>query len=188
MSNKMRTIRKLKKDGQQKWRQFPLKPVNSKKCNLRHFQSKFFNGSLKFFLIPNLLTLKRFIDKGMSRMDQPRNDENNRSEAFSNGSIPSMLKKIAIPGVISQILLLLYNMVDRIYLGRLNDGGTACVSLLFCFHFLPIGPCGNRFFPIGESYPEIILPILFQIAYDYLFLQVFDPDLFFPCVFKLGIT
>lgn len=39
---------------------------------------------------------------------------------------------MAIPGVISQILLLLYNMVDRIYLGRLNDGGTALLAVGLC--------------------------------------------------------
>ena len=43
-----------------------------------------------------------------------------------------MLRKMAIPGVISQILLLLYNMVDRIYLGRLNDGGTALLAVGLC--------------------------------------------------------
>ncbi len=42
---------------------------------------------------------------------------------------------MAIPGVISQVLLLLYNMVDRIYLGRLNDGGTALLAVGLC---LPI--------------------------------------------------
>ena len=34
--------------------------------------------------------------------------------------------------MISQILLLLYNMVDRIYLGRLNDGGTALLAVGLC--------------------------------------------------------
>lgn len=68
----------------------------------------------------------------MNRIDQPGNDENNINEAFSSGSIPSMLRKMAIPGVISQILLLLYNMVDRIYLGRLNDGGTALLAVGLC--------------------------------------------------------
>ncbi len=65
-------------------------------------------------------------------MEQSSNKENNVSDAFSNGNIPSMLRKMAIPGVISQILLLLYNMVDRIYLGRLNDGGTALLAVGLC--------------------------------------------------------
>lgn len=56
-------------------------------------------------------------------------DKNDVADSFANGNIPSLLKKMAIPGVISQILLLLYNMVNRIYLGRLNDGGTALESM-----------------------------------------------------------
>ena len=58
--------------------------------------------------------------------------EDDVNELFSNGNIPSLLKKMAIPGVISQILLLLYNMVVRIYLGRLNDGGTALLAVGLC--------------------------------------------------------
>lgn len=38
------------------------------------------------------------------------------------------------------------------------------VFLSSCSHFLPVGPSGDRFFPIGESCPEIISPVLFQIA------------------------
>lgn len=68
----------------------------------------------------------------MRRMNQPDDSKNNVNEAFSNGHIPSMLMKMAIPGVISQILLLLYNMVDRIYLGRLNDGGIALLAVGLC--------------------------------------------------------
>ena len=65
-------------------------------------------------------------------MNQAENKENNVSKAFSSGNIPSILREMAIPGVISQILLLLYNMVDRIYLGRLNDGGTALLAVGLC--------------------------------------------------------
>ena len=54
------------------------------------------------------------------------------TDELSNGNIPSLLRKMAIPGVVSQILLLLYNMVDRIYLGRLNDGGTALLAVGLC--------------------------------------------------------
>ncbi len=70
--------------------------------------------------------------KKANRMNQPDNSRKNLNEAFSNGNIPAMLKKMAIPGVISQILLLLYNMVDRIYLGRMNDGGIALLAVGLC--------------------------------------------------------
>lgn len=39
-----------------------------------------------------------------------------------------LLLKMAIPGVLSQLLLLLYNMVDRIYLGRLPSGGEIALT------------------------------------------------------------
>lgn len=58
--------------------------------------------------------------------------ENDVQNSLSKGNIPSLLMKMAIPGVISQILLLLYNMVDRIYLGRLNDGGVALLAAGLC--------------------------------------------------------
>lgn len=69
------------------------------------------------------------------RTRQMKQQNNKVNDVFSNGHIPSLLKKMAIPGVISQILLLLYNMVDRIYLGRLNDGGIALLAVGLC---LPI--------------------------------------------------
>lgn len=53
------------------------------------------------------------------------NDRTDINEKLSHGNIAHLLRKMEIPGVISQILLLLYNMVDRIYLGRMNDGGAA---------------------------------------------------------------
>ena len=39
---------------------------------------------------------------------------NDIKDKFSNGNIPFLVRNMAIPGIISQILLLLYNMVDRI--------------------------------------------------------------------------
>ncbi len=68
-------------------------------------------------------------------MKQQNEKGNDVAGELSDGNIPSLLRKMAIPGVVSQILLLLYNMVDRIYLGRLNDGGTALLAVGLC---LPI--------------------------------------------------
>ncbi|MCR4750182.1 MAG: MATE family efflux transporter [Lachnospiraceae bacterium] len=75
--------------------------------------------------------------------------ETNAEDNFSYGDIPSLLRKMAIPGVVSQILLLLYNMVDRIYLGRLNDGGTALLAVGLC---LPVTYIFNAFaFMFGQG-------------------------------------
>lgn len=65
-------------------------------------------------------------------MKRPNDIKYDVNDRLLNGDIPSLLRKMAIPGVISQILLLLYNMVDRIYLGRLNDGGTALLAVGLC--------------------------------------------------------
>lgn len=55
-----------------------------------------------------------------------------KSDSLASGDIHALLRKMAVPGVLSQILLLLYNMVDRIYLGRLNDGGMALLAVGLC--------------------------------------------------------
>lgn len=82
-------------------------------------------------------------------MKQVNDKETDIEYALSNGNVPSLLRKMAIPGVISQILLLLYNMVDRIYLGRLNDGGTALLAVGLC---LPISYIFNAFaFLFGQG-------------------------------------
>ena len=65
-------------------------------------------------------------------MKQLTDKEKDMNEELSSGNIASLLRKMAIPGIISQILLLLYNMVDRIYLGRLQDGGTALLAVGLC--------------------------------------------------------
>ena len=65
-------------------------------------------------------------------MDHHNDTEIDVKSQLSNGNISSLLRKMVIPGVISQILLLLYNMVDRIYLGWLNDGGTALLAVGLC--------------------------------------------------------
>lgn len=76
-------------------------------------------------------------------------EENNINKELSNGNISSLLRKMAIPGVVSQILLLLYNMVDRIYLGRLHDGGTALLAVGLC---LPVSCIFNAFaFLFGQG-------------------------------------
>ncbi len=82
-------------------------------------------------------------------MNQRMTNKIDVKETLSNGNIPFLLRKMAIPGVISQILLLLYNMVDRIYLGRLHDGGTALLAVGLC---LPVTYIFNAFaFLFGQG-------------------------------------
>ena len=82
-------------------------------------------------------------------MKQTTAEENDINKELSNGNISSLLRKMAIPGVFSQILLLLYNMVDRIYLGRLHDRGTALLAVGLC---LPVSYIFNAFaFLFGQG-------------------------------------
>lgn len=49
--------------------------------------------------------------------------------AFATGDIHGLVRKFAIPGVISMVVAALYNIVDQIYIGWSPagpDGGTDC--------------------------------------------------------------
>ena len=45
---------------------------------------------------------------------------------FENGSVTKNIFSAAIPMLVAQILNLLYNIVDRIYIARIPDVGTTC--------------------------------------------------------------
>ena len=47
---------------------------------------------------------------------------------LGNGSIPKLLAKLAIPTVVAQIINLLYNIVDRIYIGHIPEVGAAALT------------------------------------------------------------
>ncbi len=53
---------------------------------------------------------------------------------LGEGKIPSLLVKLAIPAIVAQMVNLLYNMVDRIYIGHIKgDGNLALTGLGLCF-------------------------------------------------------
>ena len=47
---------------------------------------------------------------------------------LGEGSIPSLLAKLAIPAVVAQVVNLLYNIVDRIYIGHIPEIGASALS------------------------------------------------------------
>ena len=53
---------------------------------------------------------------------------NSNTNALGTASIPRLLAKLAIPTVIAQIINLLYNIVDRIYIGHIPDIGSAALT------------------------------------------------------------
>ncbi len=53
---------------------------------------------------------------------------------FSKGSIPRLILSLAIPNTIAQVVNLLYNIVDRIFIGRIPENATlALTGLGICF-------------------------------------------------------
>ena len=46
---------------------------------------------------------------------------NSNSQAMATESIPKLLAQLAIPAVVAQIINLLYNIVDRIYIGHIPE-------------------------------------------------------------------
>ncbi len=53
---------------------------------------------------------------------------NDRKNAMESGSIPGLLVQLAVPAVIAQLVNLLYNVVDRIYIGHIADVGAAALT------------------------------------------------------------
>ena len=55
-------------------------------------------------------------------------NQNPQSNLMATGSIPSLLAKLAIPAVVAQIINLLYNIVDRIYIGHIPEIGADALT------------------------------------------------------------
>lgn len=47
---------------------------------------------------------------------------------LGEGSVPKLLAKLAIPAVVAQVVNLLYNVVDRIYIGHIPETGAAALT------------------------------------------------------------
>ncbi|MBQ8280329.1 MAG: MATE family efflux transporter [Roseburia sp.] len=54
--------------------------------------------------------------------------ENAKTQDLGSGSIPKLFVKLAIPAVVAQIVNLLYNIVDRIYIGHIPDVGASALT------------------------------------------------------------
>lgn len=54
--------------------------------------------------------------------------KNDKKQDLGSGSIPKLLAQLAIPAVVAQIVNLLYNIVDRIYIGHIPEIGAAALT------------------------------------------------------------
>ena len=53
---------------------------------------------------------------------------------FSSGNVYRNIIEVAVPMILAQLLNLLYNVVDRIYIGRIPEvGTTALTGVGLCF-------------------------------------------------------
>ena len=60
--------------------------------------------------------------------------KNNMINNLGEGSIPKLMAKLAIPAVVAQVVNLLYNIVDRIYIGHIPQiGADALTRRFLCF-------------------------------------------------------
>ena len=71
---------------------------------------------------------------------------------FDNGTITENILKAALPMLVAQVLTLLYNIVDRIYIARIpNIGTTALGAVGLCFPIITIITAFSNLFGTGGS-------------------------------------
>ena len=71
---------------------------------------------------------------------------------FSQGSIRRRILAVATPMLIAQLLNLLYNIVDRIYIGKITGEGTlALASIGLCFPFVTLITAFANLFGLGGA-------------------------------------
>ena len=61
------------------------------------------------------------------------------TQAMETEKVPCLLAQLAIPAVVAQVINLLYNIVDRIYIGHIS--GVGAVSINRCSDYLPLFLC-----------------------------------------------
>ena len=72
---------------------------------------------------------------------------------FENGKITDNILRASVPMLVAEVLSLLYNIVDRIYIARIPDVGTTALgSVGLCFPIITLSaissvPEALRFFP-----------------------------------------
>lgn len=71
---------------------------------------------------------------------------------FEHGGIAQNILKAALPMLVAQVLNLLYNIVDRIYIARIPDIGTAALGAVgLCFPIIVIITAFSNLFGSGGA-------------------------------------
>lgn len=74
---------------------------------------------------------------------------NNTTQDMGSGSIPKLMARLAIPAVVAQIINMLYNIVDRIYIGHIPGSGASALTGVGLF--MPILMLINAFAMLAGS-------------------------------------
>ena len=66
--------------------------------------------------------------------------ENNSSDRndLGSGSIGKLLFKLALPAIIAQLVNVLYNIIDRVFIGRLENGDMAMAGVGVAFPIITL--------------------------------------------------
>ena len=71
---------------------------------------------------------------------------------FENGTVTRNIFSAAIPMLVAQILSLLYNIVDRIYIARIPNIGTAALGAVgLCFPLIVVITAFSNLFGSGGA-------------------------------------
>ncbi len=75
-----------------------------------------------------------------------------QSQDLGTGSIPRLILSLAVPAVISQLVNMLYNIVDRMYIGHMPDVGVlALTGLGLCFPIIMLVSAFSALFGMGGA-------------------------------------
>lgn len=78
-----------------------------------------------------------------------KEQKNGKTQDLGSGSIPKLLAQLAIPAVVAQVINLLYNIVDRIYIGHIPEVGASALTGVGLF--MPIVMLLNAFAMLAGS-------------------------------------
>lgn len=88
---------------------------------------------------------------GSHKKEKERNKNVKRID-FEHGSIPSNILNAAMPMLVAQLLSLLYNVIDRIYIARIPDVGTTALGAVgLCFPIIVIITAFSNLFGSGGA-------------------------------------
>ena len=93
---------------------------------------------------------ERAKQKQKARMKEAiRMAQQERKQDMGSGSIPRLMLSLAVPAVVAQLINMLYNIVDRIYIGHIPDAGASALTGVGLF--LPILMMINAFAMLAGS-------------------------------------